>query len=430
MILISFPVESDKIICEDLRYLHRKPYLCSIDWKNCLMKRYLILLLLTIGMEFGKLLPVSATEDSIRVSLLTCSPGTEIYALFGHTAIRYEDKAKGADWVFNYGMFSFQTPNFVMRFVKGETDYQLGVIPYTYFEEEYSGRGSYVEQQVLNLTSEEKARLFRLLEENYRPENRTYRYNYFYDNCTTRARDKIEESVEGQIVYPEEREKLTFRDIIHQYTIGHEWSELGIDLCLGSEADRPIGERLQMFAPFYMLHAAEGAVIRKADGAERPLVLDRRKIVYPSVKVPEKEFPVTPMLAVLILLVFTIVMGCGEMYYKKYFWGVDMLLFGAQGIAGCVIAFLFFFSVHPTVGSNYLLILFNPIPLIYLPVMIYKTIKRKRDLYHWINAVVLTLFIAFWGIIPQEFNLVVLPLALSLLIRSLTHIIIYRKRHK
>lgn len=394
------------------------------------MKRYLVLLLLTIGIGLGKSLPVSAAEDSIRVSLLTCSPGTEIYALFGHTAIRYEDKAKGADWVFNYGMFSFRTPNFVMRFIKGETDYQLGVVPYTYFEEEYSERGSYVEQQVLNLTFREKARLLQLLEANYLPENRTYRYNYFYDNCTTRARDKIEESIEGQVVYPKDGNKRSFRDIIHQYTAGHEWSELGIDLCLGSEADLPIDERSQMFAPFYMLHAADGAVIRQADGTERPLVLDKQRIVHPSLKVQEKEFPVTPMQAALVLLVFTILMGWAELHYKKYLWGVDILLFGAQGIAGCVIAFLFFFSVHPTVGSNYLLILFNPLPLVCLPVMIYKTIKRKGDLYHRINTVVLTLFIAFWGVIPQEFNLVVLPLALSLLTRSLTHIIICRKRHK
>lgn len=397
------------------------------------MKRYLLFLFWIIYTGFGIILPVSAAEeeDSIRISLLTCSPGSEIYALFGHTAIRYEDKAKGADWVFNYGMFSFQTPNFVMRFVKGETDYQLGVIPYIYFEEEYDSRGSYVEQQVLNLTPREKMRLFQLLDENYRPENRTYRYNYFYDNCTTRARDKIEESIEETVIYPESGKELSFRDIVHQYTAGHEWSELGIDLCLGSEADKPIDVRLQMFAPFYLLRAADGAFIRAADGTERPLILEKQKIVDPSVSVHKKDFPVTPMQTAIILLAFTVIIGIIELRYQKCFWGVDILLFGAQGIAGCIIAFLFFFSVHPTVGSNYLLILFNPIPLIYLPVMVYRSIKRKKDFYHWVNIVVLTLFIAFWEVIPQKFNLVVLPLALSLLIRSLTHIIgIYRKRHK
>ena len=112
------------------------------------------------------MLPMQAmSSDSIRISLLTCAPGTEIYALFGHSAIRYEHPALQRDWVFNYGMFSFSEPNFVMRFVKGETDYQLGVIPYSYFEAEYAERGSSVYQQVLNLTAEEKVNLVKALQE-------------------------------------------------------------------------------------------------------------------------------------------------------------------------------------------------------------------------------------------------------------------------
>ena len=72
------------------------------------------------------MMPMQAmSSDSIRLSLLTCAPGTEIYALFGHSAIRYEHPALQRDWVFNYGMFSFSEPNFVMRFVKGETDEEL-----------------------------------------------------------------------------------------------------------------------------------------------------------------------------------------------------------------------------------------------------------------------------------------------------------------
>ena len=151
------------------------------------MRRILLLLIGVISMLSVR----AASVDSVRISLLTCAPGSEIYALFGHSAIRYEDPARGEDWVFNYGMFSFKDPNFVMRFVKGETDYQLGVIPYRYFEAEYALRGSSVYQQELNLTEAEKLMLIGLLRENYLPANRVYRYNYFYDNCTTRARDKI-----------------------------------------------------------------------------------------------------------------------------------------------------------------------------------------------------------------------------------------------
>ena len=149
----------------------------------------LILLFFFLGQS------VRGQEDNIKVSLMTCAPGTEIYALFGHTALRYEDKARGEDWVFNYGMFSFNTPHFIYRFVKGETDYELGVTRYPYFEGSYAMRGSSVYQQTLNLTISEKQELRRLLEENYLPENRVYRYNFFYDNCTTRARDVIELSL-------------------------------------------------------------------------------------------------------------------------------------------------------------------------------------------------------------------------------------------
>ena len=131
--------------------------------------------------------PAADGHDSIRISLLTCAPGEEIYSLFGHTAIRYENPSQGIDVVFNYGLFSFNTPNFILRFSLGETDYQLGATDYAHFAAEYAFFGRSVWQQTLNLTEREKAELIRLLQENYRPENRVYRYNFFYDNCATPA---------------------------------------------------------------------------------------------------------------------------------------------------------------------------------------------------------------------------------------------------
>lgn len=386
-----------------------------------------LILLLTL-LFFFRIQPVSAQQDSIRVSLLTCTPGTEIYALFGHTALRYENPAQGQDWVFNYGMFSFNTPNFIFRFVKGETDYELGIRPYAYFEGEYAMRGSSVYQQTLNLTSTEKEKLRELLEENYLPQNRVYRYNFFYDNCTTRARDRIEECIDGEVVYPEGKEGISFRDIVRQYTKGHDWDELGIDMCLGSEADAPIDTRNQMFAPFYMLEAAKGAVIVKGDSV-RPLVLEEKKVVDVQ---PEEEgsgFSVSPMTCVFILIGITCLIGWLQLKIKKVIWGWDVLLFGVQGLAGCVIAFLVFFSVHPTVGSNWLILLFNPIPLIYLPVMVFKAVKGKKDLYHLINVVYLTLFIMIMPFIQQKFNATVLPLALCLLICSASHVLLYYRQN-
>lgn len=375
------------------------------------------------------MIPMQAmSSDSIRLSLLTCAPGTEIYALFGHSAIRYEHPALQRDWVFNYGMFSFSEPNFVMRFVKGETDYQLGVIPYSYFEAEYAERGSSVYQQVLNLTAEEKVNLVKALQENYLPANRVYRYNYFYDNCTTRARDKIEECIDGKVVYTTPTHEVTFRDIIHEYTEGHEWSEFGIDLCLGADADKPIDPRQQMFAPFYMLEAARGAMIQRGDTLV-PLVKEEFKVVD-VVRTPEPGFPISPMAGACVLLAVTmVVVGVGvRKGHISCIW--DGFLFGLQGIGGCVIAFLFFFSVHPTVGSNWMLVLLNPIPLFYLPFMIYQSLGRKKDAYHGVNAVVLTFFMILMPLIPQEFNLTVLPLALSLWLTSVGHLFIYNRNHQ
>ena len=383
------------------------------------MRRILLLLIGVISMLSVR----AASVDSVRISLLTCAPGSEIYALFGHSAIRYEDPSQQEDWVFNYGMFSFKDPNFVMRFVKGETDYQLGVIPYRYFEAEYALRGSSVYQQELNLTDAEKEKLIVLLRENYLPANRVYRYNYFYDNCTTRARDKIEESIGGKVVYPESDRVVSYRDILHEFTAGSEWSEFGIDLCLGSEADEPIDERKQMFAPFYMLAAARGAVIRRGDEVV-PFVRKETKIVEAELE-DEPAFPLSPMTCDLLLLACTI--GIVIWGYRKgrqcLVWNV--LMFALQGLGGCIIAFLFFFSLHPTVGSNWLLILFNPLPLLYLPVMIVRGMKQQKDPYHWYNAVVLTSFIILMPVLPQEFNPTVLPLALNLLLLSVGHIAIY-----
>ncbi len=229
----------------------------------------------------------------------------------------------------------------MLRFVKGETDYRLGVVPYSYFEGEYAVRGSSVYQQTLNLTDEEKQKIWDLLEENYRPGNRIYRYNYFYDNCTTRARDKIEDCIDGKVVYPQAEEGVTFRDIVHRCTKGNEWDELGIDLCLGSEADVPIDGRKQMFAPFNMLEAARGAVIMQGDSV-RPLVLSESKVVDVEPEEAKPGFPLSPLSCVCILLVVTCIIVWLQLKWKKVIWAWDLLLFGAQGVAGCIIAFFVF----------------------------------------------------------------------------------------
>ena len=368
-------------------------------------------------------------NDSIRLSLLTCAPGEEIYSYFGHTAIRYENSSQGIDVVFNYGLFSFNTPNFIFRFSLGETDYQLGATDYERFAAEYAFFGRSVWQQTLNLTDEEKTELIRLLQENYRPENRVYRYNFFYDNCATRPRDKIEESIAGKVVYPAEPQdgSLTFRDIVHQYCKGHPWARFGIDLCIGSEADQPITQRQMMFAPFYLMDAFDGAQI-KGDSIQRPLITANELVVDATPEPDESDWMPTPLQCTLLLFILTTAATIYGIRRRTGLWGIDLFLFGIAGIVGCVLAFLALFSQHPAVSSNFLLLVFHPGQLLFLPYIIYCVRKGKKCWYLTLNLAVLTLFIVLFPVIPQRFDFAVVPLALVLLIRSASNLIVTSKK--
>lgn len=375
---------------------------------------------------FFSFVPIYAIEqDSLQWSLLTCQPGQEIYQLFGHTALRCQNFTKKMDVVFNYGMFSFNAPNFVIRFVEGKTDYELGVEKFCDFVSQYKFRGTGIYYQTLNLTQSESARLWNGLIENYKPENRTYRYNYFYNNCTTRARDMFEACIDGNVVYQKREEVKSFRSIIHEFTKDSKWDEFGIDLLLGQDADKPIDMRLQMFAPFYLLSYMRDAQI-VTSVATRNLVLSEGYLEPFTNKSLPSGFVFSPLICTIILLIITIIIVAIEWKRKKIIWIWDLFFFSLQGIAGGIIFFLMFFSSHPTVNSNWLFVLLNPIPLMYLPWMMYKDIKKKKDRYHYINIVYLIIFMILMSFVPQTFNASVILLACSLLVTSIGHLIVYR----
>ncbi len=397
------------------------------------MKQKLFIILYLI--HFSTIYAYSITKifpnkhDSIRISLLTCSAGQEIYSLFGHTAIRYENYTKGIDNVFNYGMFNFNAPNFVLRFALGKTDYELGVSTYKHFATEYTYLGREVWQQTLNLRQDEKEKLITLLEENYKPENRIYRYNFFYDNCATRPRDLIEKAIDGKIQYADDMDDTntgtSFRDILHTYSKGHPWARFGMDLCMGTKADLPISRRTMMFVPFYMQRDFNRAGITDRRGNTRPLVLEEIKIIQTSHNENNKPTKVIPPQAVAWSLFITIaIFTIYGILKKKTFWGIDLFLFPAAGVAGCILAFLAIFSQHPAVSPNYLLFIFHPLHLLCLPFILNKVRKKLISRYLLINLLILTLFVILWTVIPQRFNAAVLPLALCLLIRSISNIII------
>lgn len=374
-----------------------------------------------------------AVADSLKISLLTCGAGEEVYNLFGHSAIRIQDTKKGTDYVYNYGIFSFDTPNFALRFTLGQTDYELGVQYYQDFIFNYRYHHREVYEQDLNLSPEEKKKLAALLNENYLLQNRVYRYNYFYDNCATRPRDMIEKAINGSIEYAEDMETpvkgTSYRSLLHQYTRYSPWSRFGIDLCLGSEADRPINRRAAMFIPFHLQEDFATAQIIDTRGVARPLVTASEKIVQINQNFSESADTIfTPLRIFLLLFIVIGSITIRDIRHKKSMWGVDVILFLSAGVAGCILAFLALFSQHPAVSPNYLLIVFHPLHLLCLPWVANKVRNREKSLYLTVNTAIFILFLILWPVFPQKFPTEVLLLVIILLIRSLSHLLISHQK--
>ena len=366
-------------------------------------------------------LQVAKSAESAYVSLLTCSPGDEVYAYFGHTALRYCNPDKKMDLVFNYGVFDFSEPGFVAKFVLGQTDYMLGVIDYPYFIQEYAMRGSGVVEQVLAFDSLQCERLFSLLRDNYRPANRVYRYNYFYNNCTTKARDIIEEALAdaGGIEYRGCDATPTFRETVHRFTAVSPWYTFGIDLLLGSEADDAPGARVLQFIPSTLMRDFSAAVVSVAADSLIPLVTQTNNLLEPVDEAGESLSLFTPnLLFALILLLVAMLTYVG---YRKgrLFWAVDAVLLLVQGVAGALVTFMVLFSVHPTVGSNLLVLLLNPLPLVLLPIYIYNAIKKRKQNIMWMQTIMVAQFLVLSPFIPQYIPTAIYMFAVTLLIRSL-----------
>lgn len=354
---------------------------------------------------------VTAYYDSVEVSLLTCQPHEEIYSLYGHTALRYHDLKRNEDWAFNYGIFNFHAPHFVLRFVFGLTDYELGVIPTDIFKQEYRRFGSQVTEQVLNLTNAEKHAIHKALYENYRPENRVYRYNYFYDNCTTRARDMVERNINGQVRYQDNPGyEPTYREMVRECTMAHPWATWGNDFLLGIKADLKTDQRQQEFLPNNLLHDFARAQIIRTDGRYVPLVKETRQIVPSGVQIVEQDFPLTPTECAIILLIISLLVFAYEWKKRRTVKWWDILLMTMQGLMGLVL-FVMIFSQHPTTSINLQILLFNPLPLFY----IYNMYRRKKT--HYWNLLVCMVLLFYIGGIWQDYAEGLEIVALCLLIR-------------
>ncbi len=353
-----------------------------------------------------------------QISLLTAAPSDEeVFTLYGHSAIRVNDPENKIDWVFNYGIFDFHQPNFILRFMLGKTDYILGINKFNDYFIDYQMRGSEVTEQVLNLSATQKQQVWDYLLWNAQPENRTYRYNFFFDNCATRPRDIIEKAAGGEVRYAVADEKKTFRDLITQCTRNHSWYTFGCDLVLGAPTDRTASVREAMFLPAYLENGVAHASVTLPDGQNVPLVASSHTLIEGTAEeAPDTRF--TPLAAGMLLLLLTVVVTGIEWRRKTYFRAVDIVLFAIAGISGCLIFFLWFVSEHPCVNANWNLIWLNPVELIAVALFAVKKGKKAAYCYHFINFATLTLLLIGWKWIPQQMEPAFIPYILTLWTRS------------
>ncbi|MDR1092484.1 MAG: DUF4105 domain-containing protein [Prevotella sp.] len=357
-------------------------------------------------------------SDSAQISLLTNTPWNgAVYALYGHTSIRVHDPIRKIDSVFNYGIFNMSKENFMVLYVKGETDYMVVAIEYCHYLKEYRERGVGVIEQVYNLTQKEKQEIFDALVINSLPENRVYRYNHFYNNCSTRPRDIIEKYVNGKIEYTPTNKQQTYRDLVHECVDIQPWTKFGIDLVIGAGADKIITDRQKDFLPLYLMNANEGAKI-KTDSTERKLILSTAYILQPIPLVKDNTIP--PLTVGIMLLIFTICLSVWIYRKKLYILGkiFDTLLFLIAGTGGCIIFFLMFFSEHPCTNPNWNIIWLNPLQLPVALLFFVKPLTKCLSYYHFINFVALLLFLPAWCLMPQQLEIAFIPYILSVCLRS------------
>lgn len=356
-------------------------------------------------------------SSEAKISLLTCSPGKAIYELFGHTAIRVNDPLQRVDIVFNYGIFDFDTPNFVVKFVRGKLLYKLGVEQYRRFEYQYKMQDRRVIEQVFNFNSSEKQKVFDYLLNNAKPENAYYQYDFFYDNCSSRVFDVIKDTLEQNLTYQiPEKEYISYRQQLDYYIDGSTypkspWADFGMDLILGMPADEIADFKGETYLPDLLSQNFTFGTLR-----------DSVPLVQPnSIIVPQKKptsvagFSITPM------LLFWVLCGLTGLLFlvknNKITKVLDFILFLVLGLSGALFVFMWMGTDHEVCHQNLNMLWMNPFHILLAINILRNNLNGFWKNYLWLTLVVNILLIVFWMLLPQEFHAASFPIILLITMR-------------
>lgn len=354
-------------------------------------------------------------SPTAEIAVLTICPGDNLNDAFGHNAFRINDSAVGMDVVYGYGEYDFDTPNFYLKFAQGKLKYQMSKNEFSDFYRFYTYFNRTIEEQVLNLSPLQKQNLYDYLQNNYKPENRKYLYDFFYDNCATRIRDVAVNDQENKIEFttPKNFQSNTFRKLIHDHTGRNNWGSFGIDLALGSVIDKEATPYEHMFLPKYIHEFFGNAKLKSNKNlVKKSTVLYKRMEQPASANVLWSPLMIFGLLSALIIFItYT-----DYKKNKRSKW-LDAVLFAITGIIGIIILLLWFATDHSATANNYNLLWAFPINIVVMGQLLKTNAKNWLRKYLKFLILMLCLMTLHWLIGIQIFAIGLIPLMMALIIR-------------
>lgn len=379
-----------------------------VPTKSPPMKHLPILLLFCFQVSIN----AQTLSDSASISLMTVVPGEFVYSTFGHSAIRVKDPVTRFDRCYNYGTFDFEQPNFLLKFCQGKLLYNLDVESYRSFEYGNLHDRRPMQEQVLDMAQAQKQRLFDLLQENNKEENRYYKYDFFYDNCATRIRDIVQETYFHQLQFDTSAlpKGATMRQLLQPYLDEKPWLDFGIDLVLGLPADHRASTDNFMFLPDYV----HDLFAKAKTGEGQALVKSERNI--PETPTKKDPFRPNPLDRPLWVMGFVALIGLLSMANPRTERIFDGIFWLVLGLAGLVIALLWFATDHSATKNNLNILWAWPTHLLFF------WRSRRSGLvenYFTLAALVAALLLIFWKWMPQEMPTPALPLVGLIVVKGL-----------
>ena len=353
-----------------------------------------------------------------EISVITCGPGSELYASFGHSAFRIEDPLLGLDRVYNYGTFDFDTPNFYLKFARGKLMYELSAYDFRRFLGTYRRENRWVKSQVLALDSAQKQQIFEFLEHNAKPENKSYQYDFFFDNCATKIRDVVSEVLGEKVTFGNDHLPYDYshRDLIQLYLNESPWADFGIDLGLGSTVDKKAAPEEYMFLPDFVLQAFDHAVIVR-DGVSRPIVEKTETVFSANPDLASKATLFSPLVVFSLLGLLVIGWTYWDYRRRRTSTWLDFFLLLVTGLSGLLMSLLWFATDHAATVAN-LNVFWAFAPNMVVAFLLFKKKKWLRGYFRFL-FILLMATVFTWLLQVQVFSIALVPILIFLGVRYL-----------